>query len=171
MPQFGDKFQYEMHQDHPKVKKMSQIFDRVWALWPDIDTMAASLEESPHELKRARRAGQLPDKRHHRLLLARATWTNTPLKYEHLQRERERNIPVEASVKERRSVQIGELYDALGGREVVADNVGMSRNALKIAKARGRLPMAKKFEFVEFAKGRGVTIDMRLFDAITAKQR
>jgi len=133
-------------------------------LWPSIGEMARDLDDSPSELLRRRVNGDLPDPRHDPIILARAMHQDVYMRQHHLAAIR--------ATKERkpeiteRKEKIGEFFNDAGGAVVVARKAGTSANALRVAKARARLPASLKHELVTLAREIGHDLDLDLFEPL-----
>lgn len=67
---------------------MKHVLKNVYGLWPSINSMAISLNESPTVLEKAMKAGRLPDKRHDEEIILNAGFIGSTLTHKHLKQHR-----------------------------------------------------------------------------------
>lgn len=142
-----------------------KAYARIWSLWPSLDEMGRDLNESPVELARVRDAGDIPDAKHDKIILARSIYMGKPLTADDFASHRVRRET--EAVREERSRKIGEFYEAAGGSDNLARLVNASQNALHICKHRGVLSRSRKFEFKQVAQKIGFDLPDFLFAPLT----
>lgn len=128
--------------------KHSVVFD----LWCNIKEMSAELGVSVSELLDMRGSERLPDAKHDEVILVKARDKGVTITKDDLH-----------ALRNARQNRIGAIYKALGGPKVVADQLGTSPNALRIAKSRGRIPQRFRYDLTEMAKKKKVTVAADLF--------
>jgi hypothetical protein len=138
-----------------------KTYARIWSLWPSIEDMAVSLDESPAVLKRARDIGDIPDRRHDPVIKARGIFMGKHVTDDALALHRARRA-IDAK-RHARGLTIGLLYDLLGGVDAVALEIGLSVNALQACKSRGVLSRRWKYELKTLAKTVDFILDDELF--------
>lgn len=135
---------------------------KVWSLWPSIAVMAKDLNESVRVLIEQRERGELPDARHDEALVTRAMMLNKPLTIPDLREERKKGGVAQQIAS--RQETIVKFYEAAGGVKALMQEVGADRrNYLDLAKARGYLPRARKYEFMRVAERIGFDLPSEIF--------
>lgn len=140
------------------------VVTKVWSLWPSIREMADDLGESVMTLIDARSEGRLPNKRHDEIIVKRAIHEGVRLTKIDLQTERQKP-PLKVRREEGKEL-IARFYEACGGEAELSEQVGCTKNYLAIAKCRGYLPRARKYEFMMAAEQAGFTLPGHAFDPI-----
>jgi hypothetical protein len=138
-----------------------KTYARIWSLWPTIEDMAVSLDESPAVLKRARDIGDIPDRRHDPIIKARGIYVGRHVTDDGLAFHRARRA-IHAQ-RHARGLTIGLMYERLGGIDAVALKIGLSVNALQVCKSRGVLSRRWKYELKTLAETVDLILDDDLF--------
>lgn len=134
----------------------------IYGLWPSIGEMAVALDEAPSDLIRRRQAGEIPDPRHDKKIVARAIDRGVYLRMNHLAEIR--NFQSRSGVRDRDADAVRKLFDAVGGPANMSRRTGASRNAMRIASSRGRIPLKWRAAVKAVAEELGEPTDLSIFD-------
>lgn len=127
-----------------------KLIDKLWMLWPSLEEMAKDLDESPVELRRLRKSGDIPDSRHDETIIARSLYCDSPLQRDDLNRLRKRRSR-NSEIRRRQKV-MKDFCAAAGGNATVSEKTGLTRNTINICIYRGYFSKVNKFEIMELAR-------------------
>ncbi len=137
---------------------------RVYALWENLGDLCTELRLTPALVLRCMERDMPLPKEFDDRVVSRAKAIGQPLEAHEIRRMRVQ-ATMEEELKARRA-QIDRVMDDCGGPGDFAAAVGEKRSATRTWRARGRFPVAKKFEIIEHCRACGVGIDPVLFDPL-----
>jgi hypothetical protein len=143
---------------------MPTTHEMVFALWPSVQEMARDLGESPMALVECKYAGTMPEPRHDEMIIKRAIFLGKKVTREKIARAR--RLEELDHVRDDRKAVIKSFYERAGGVSAVAEEVGASVNALRMAQSRGTLPKIHKHAMFKIAERIGSPLDEELFEAL-----